>query len=318
MNGWHHTVRAGFFGFWLVLGVLVGCGQPSATSDAPAAGEKPAVAAVADVKTPAKFKEPPADDLGGGKLVEETWDSQRVQGKRVGYARTTIAEVSEMGRTLIRTSTFMRTEMQRGGQATNQDLIITSWDTPGGELVRFESRTVQGAGEIVSVGAVQGGQLGIDTTTLGRTQSQKIPWQAEWGGVFAPDRSLRKEPLKLGEKRTVRSLVPMFNLLGETRFQALEYETVALPIGPVKLLKVDCAMVIGGQKIETMQWLDEEGRALRMLVPGVNQESVRTTKADALTAETGVQYDLLLASIVPTEGKLADPAGSRVVRYGRR
>lgn len=313
----HFMVREFFLGLCLVLVALAGCAPPTAKNghEGPTVAHQP----VATASAPARFfAEPPADDLDGGKLVEETWDLHLVQGKRVGYARTTIANVEEIGRALVRTSTFLRTEMQRGGQATRQDLKITSWDTPAGELVRFESVMAQGGGEIVSVGAVQDGQLGIDTTTLGRTQSQKIPWQADWGGVFAPDQSLRAKPLKPGEKRTVRSLLPMFNVLGETQFAAGDYETVVLPVGPVKLLKVDCAMVIGGQRIESVQWLDAEGRALKLFVPGVGQESVRTTKADALRAETGEQYDLLLASIVPTQGRLAEPAATKEVRYEAR
>ena len=42
--------------------------------------------------------------------------------------------------------------MHREGQAIKQDLDVTSWDTVEGELVRFESRTSQGAGQIVTVG----------------------------------------------------------------------------------------------------------------------------------------------------------------------
>ena len=98
--------------------------------------------------------------------------------------------------------------MKRSGQTITQDMTLTSWDTPDGGLVRFESRMSAGPGEIVSVGAVREGTLGIDTTTLGRTQSQKIPWQPEWGGLFAPEQSLRRLPLKPGEKRTINSLLP--------------------------------------------------------------------------------------------------------------
>src|SRR5207253_794078 len=32
-----------------------------------------------------KFAEAPSDDLGGGQLIEETWDAISMQGKRVGY-----------------------------------------------------------------------------------------------------------------------------------------------------------------------------------------------------------------------------------------
>src|SRR5687768_14246942 len=41
----------------------------------------------------APFAEPPADNVGGGQLVEETWDAISIQAARVGFVRTTIANV---------------------------------------------------------------------------------------------------------------------------------------------------------------------------------------------------------------------------------
>src|SRR5262245_14412238 len=216
---------------------------------------------------------------------------------------------------MVRTESRIHTSMQRSGQTITQDMTLLSWDKPEGGLVRFESRMSAGPGEIASVGAVHEGNLGIDTTTLGRTQSQRIPWQAEWGGLFASDQSLRRAPLKPGDKRTVKSLLPLMNLPADTRLEALDYETVELPSGKARLLKVNSIVDLGAQKIESVVWIDDKGETLKSLVPSLGQESVRTTKADALQESGDKQYDLLLASTVPLKGTLPNPHQTRRAVY---
>src|SRR5437016_5618968 len=54
------------------------------------------------------FAEPPPDDLDGGTLIEETWDAVSMQGTRVGYVHTTVANVNKEERDLVRSSSFVR------------------------------------------------------------------------------------------------------------------------------------------------------------------------------------------------------------------
>jgi len=165
----------------LAIALIAGCHQavsvPATTSTTqPAAGgigELGVGSRESGVGEPAGFAEPPADDLDGGQLVEEYWDAYSMQDPasakpvRVGYARTTVARFAERGRELLRTRNFTRTEWNRGGQKATQELTITSWDTPDGELVRFETRMSAGTSspdaqpmEVVAVGGVRDGQLG--------------------------------------------------------------------------------------------------------------------------------------------------------------
>jgi len=226
-----------------------------------------------------------------------------MQGIRVGYAHNTIAKVMERGHERVRTQSRMQLTLERAGQRLSQQMTLTSWDTPDGRLVRFESRMSAGGGDVVSAGDVEGRTLTISTTTLGRTQVQSIPWQPEWGGLFAPDQSLRRQPMKPGEKRSLTCLLPVMNVPGETRLEALDDEQVNLPTGLAKLLKVKSTVTVGSQPIETLYWVNDEGQTLKSLVPSIGQEAARTTKADALEQPAGGSYDLLLASTVPLTGK---------------
>src|SRR5438552_529550 len=78
----------------LALSLTTGCRRSAALPS----GGSPATESLQPVGRSAlepavTFDEPPADDLGGGQLIEETWDTLSMQGVRVGYSRTTTARV---------------------------------------------------------------------------------------------------------------------------------------------------------------------------------------------------------------------------------
>jgi hypothetical protein len=312
----------------LALAVTLGCQQATkisgAASSTPPDGKR--VAPQRDLKPGAasqqpdnsqqvKFAEPPVEDLGDGKLVEETWDAISMQGKRVGYVRTTIANVQEDGRDLVRSSSFVRVVLSREGQASEQAMNFTSWDRPDGQFVRFDSRMSSGPSEIAVSGAVRNGHLVMDLNTLGQKQSIKLPWSPDWGGPFAVEQSLKKQPLKVGEKRSIYCLLAALNVPGDVELEALAEEAVELPGGRQKLLKVKAITIAGQHKIEELRWLDSKGETLKSLVPSLQQQAVRTTKADALALSSGGPLDIMTASTVPITGKLVPSARSKRAVY---
>lgn len=302
----------------LLVLALTGCGQ--AVPDASPTQATPTKLAPKQESTPAPAPSAPsavervADEPDAAK--QEIWEAFSMQGSRVGYAHTTISRVDEGGQSLIRTENHAITKMKRGGQTVEQEMTLTNWDTPTGELVRFEARMTAGPGEVLTTGRVAEGMLTIETSTLGKTQSQAIPWKAEWGGLFAADQSLRRQPLKPGEQRTVRGLMPLVNLAADTKMTAADYETVKLPGGDKRLLRIETSLDLGGQKIDTTLWVNDQGETLKSFVPAIQQESFRTTKEDALRPlDGGGAFDLLVASTVPLKGKLPDPTQTKRVVY---
>src|SRR5207244_4123637 len=140
-------------------------------------------------------------------------------------------------------------------------------------------------------------------------------WSAEWGGPFAVEQSLRRQPLKVGEKRTIRCLLAALNVPGDVRLEGLADEIVELPGGPQKLLKVKVITDAAQHKIEELRWIDQRGETLKSLVPSLQQEAVRTTKADALRPADGGPLDVMIASTVPITGKLVPSAATRRAIY---
>ena len=317
---------------WLLaLLVLAGCDdsppapvvtQPAAPEIVPEvaseASEPPTPVLAGPTLPPAeetKPIEPIAVPSDGSRVIEETWDAYSLHGNRVGYAHTTVAKVVEGGKLLHRTRSATRTSFQRAGQSIVQDMLATSWETPAGEVVRFESRMKMGPQDMVSSGRVADGKMTIETTTLGKTQKHAIDWPAGTGGFFAAEQSLKSQPLAPGEKRSLACLMPVFNTIGANELTAADYETVKLPSGEKKLLKVESVVEIGGQKLDTTLWVNDEGQVLRSLVPAIGQEAVRTTKEDALKSPTAGGFDLLAASIVKLRGELRSPLTTRRVVY---
>jgi hypothetical protein len=284
--------------------------------------QQPVVATAAPVASPT-FPPPPPDEAEGRAGAVETWESFAMWGGgesvRVGYSRTIVSKAAGPGgQEVIRTSNFTRTVMERAGQSIQQDMQMISLDTPDGRLVAFETRMPSGGGQIVTTGAVRGSQLEMQIASPGRTERQSIPWQAEWGGLFAAEQSTRRQPLMPGEKRTVRGLVPMLNVAGDTLLAAGDYETAPLPGGPRRLLRVDAAVQMGTQTIHSTHWADERGETLKTIIPAVGQESIRTTKEDALRQSPGGRLDLLVSSTVPLAGELPNPQQTKRVVYRAR
>ncbi len=270
------------------------------------------------------FPPPSPDEAEGRAGAVEIWESFAMSGGggqsvRVGYSRTIVSQTAGPGaQEVIRTSNFTRTVMERAGQTIQQDMQMISLDTPDGRLVAFETRMPSGSGQIVTTGAVRGSQLEMQIASPGRTERQSIPWQSEWGGLFAAEQSTRRQPLVPGEKRTVRGLVPMLNVPGDTLLAAGDYEMVELPSEPRRLLRVDAAVQMGPQTIHSTHWADERGETLKTIIPAVGQESIRTTKDDALRQSAGGKLDLLVSSTVPLAGELHNPQETKRVVYRAR
>ena len=306
----------------LAAALAAGC-RPTATdpeiATQPASQgiDGPSAALPADMPAAEPATQPAEESTGSTKpaRAEEIWEVYFMQGSRVGHAQTTIENVTEAGQALVHTRNKALTTMKRGGQTIEQEMTLASWDTPEGALVKFETRMTAGNSDTVTTGRVAGDMLHIEVMTLGKTQTQSIPWKPEWGGLFAADQSLRKTPLQPGERRTVLSLMPIVNLPGETELVAGDLEMVKLPSGERKLLRIEAALDLGGQKIATTLWVDEKGQTLKSFVPAIQQETVRTTKEDALQPTNGGEFDLLVASTVPLKGKLPSPTGTKRVVY---
>jgi ABC-type amino acid transport substrate-binding protein len=100
--------------------------------------------------------------------------------------------------------------------------------------------------------------------------------------------------------------MPLVNMPGDTELAAADFEPGQAAGWRRKLLRIESAIDLVGQKIATTLWVDEKGETLKSYVPSIQQESVRTTKEEALRPLEGGQFDLLIASTGAAQGEAAE------------
>lgn len=255
----------------------------------------------------------PASDL------KEYWDAYYLDDSKVGYAHTTYAKTTERGEPLLSITSDSEMTLLRFGQSVKQQLQFSSLEKPDGELIRFDSKmfsNVSGAPavSIATEGRVENDQLVLQVSTLGKTQTERIPWNKSWGGFFATEQTLERKPMQTGEKRSLRALIPGFNLMADVEFEAAGLERTKVLEGERELLRINTKMKLGDNTIQQTIWTDSAGQTIKSFMPALKQTSYRTTKLRALEDNTG-QFDLGQRSIVKLDRKLERPHQTQRVVY---
>jgi hypothetical protein len=290
----------------LLLSVSV-CGCAPAVKDTPAA-----TAASSASESAASAGVVPAG---------ETWDVILMQGAPLGYVHTVTRQVEHEGQPMLETEATQRMTVQRFGDQAAPGASFKSLETPDGKLVRFESQQQIGPTAQTSRGEVRGGQLVIETSTTGKTQTSSIPWSDAYSGLFALEHGLVRQPLKPGQQRSVQALAPIFNQLATYEFAAKDEEETKLLEGTQRLLRIDVLTRFGnGSTVRSVVWTDAKGEILKTRTEAFSWETYRTTKERALGGSTGggapaQMADLGLATIVRLEQPLAGAHQTRRVRY---
>jgi hypothetical protein len=253
---------------------------------------------------------------GSADGVEEIWKVSEIEGVNVGYGRTTIQPETRDGRKLLRFSQVGRLRTLRAGQAMDLIVEIDSLETPEGGLVEFQSRIVQEPGTTIrTFGRVVGDKLEL---RVGGPDSPPsvIPWPDDHGGLHAADLSLRREPLKPGQRRRLKSLVPAVNMVATHELVAREYETVEILGREHELLRIDVTTALpNGMSLPGTLWCDREGEIIQEFEPQLKLLSYRATKEVALGASEEARFDLVLGLSVGVDRRLDQPYETRRVRY---
>lgn len=91
------------------------------------------------------------------------------------------------------------------GNLLRMESEYVSVETPEGQLLEFSSSLPQGGTPMRTVGRVVGDQLQLRVSTSGKTLETAIPWSKQYGGAYGLAGSLKRQPLRPGETRTVRA-----------------------------------------------------------------------------------------------------------------
>jgi hypothetical protein len=249
---------------------------------------------------------------------EETWMVCYAGGAKVGYSHTRMEPVTENGEKLLRYSYNDQLTMKRFRDTTVVRTRLSSLETIDGCIVDFRSEIMTGPGAVVTQGRYDDGKLAIQVTTQDKTENHSIPWNPQWGGFFADQRSLRKEPMNPRETRRLKALLPIVNQAGEIRMNAVGYEAAGLLSGSRQLLRIDAATDLGMTQLKTILWTDETGKVWKTRDLQLGLEAYRTTKEDALSGENSTALDLGDAIVIQIDRRLEDPHHTRRIVYRAR
>ena len=289
---------------WLccfVLGLVPGCQPPSPTELTPATHTQAPIA--------------PALTAAG----KEYWDAYFFDDIKVGYGHTQYQNVNEQGELCLEIVAKSELTIHRFGQTVKQQMEIRSVETPAGEVRIIESKmgnesSDAGSMMMTTVGRVHDNQLQLEISTLGKTVTSTIPWEKTWGGFFAMEQSLERQPMKPGEKRILHALVPGFNQVADVEYEAVGEEQTKMLEGQRELLRINTKIKIGDNTLEQTLWTDAAGQTVKSYMPALKQTSYRTTKEIALSKSEG-RFDLGERTIVVVDPKLEKPHQTRRARY---
>jgi hypothetical protein len=193
-----------------------------------------------------------------------------------------------------------------------------SWETPDGQLLRFLTRTDDGAAKMTTRGEARGDSLSLTTGAAGNPTETSIPWDPSYGGFFATEQQLERNPMQPGEQRSIKTLMPVINAVADIELQAADYEITDLLESPAELLRINAKTRQAGNIIESIIWTDKQGETQKTSVPAMNMVIYRTTKEIALQEGSPEKFDLGFDMVVRVAPPIANPHETqRIVYRGR-
>jgi len=296
---------------WLWLAVAATALNGSACSPTPLEVGAGAASAVTTANEPPQQT---TDD----QQAEEIWMVCRSGDARVGYTHTRVEPVDDNGAKRLQFSYEDQLTMKRFQDTTVVSTKLSSLETMDGRIIRFRTEMKTGPGAIVTEGRLEDGNLAMQTKAAGKAEKHTIPWDSQWGGFFADQQSLRNRPMKPGETRSLKALLPILNQMGEIRMKAVGNEAVSLLSGSRQLLRIDITHDLGAAQLKTKFWTDETGRAWKMRDLQLGLEFYRTTQQVALAEGGGAAFDLGSDIVIKVDRRLAAPHQTRRIVYRAR
>lgn len=265
--------------------------QESASSEA-----KKTAQGVSDLISAAKLAPNPP-----GEVLSDRWMVNSIGGRWAGWTHQVETKQEANGR--LRFHTLSETEMvvNRSGQAHVQRMSMHSIANSKGEMLAL---TMQLPGNNVEIEPRED-QWIAHITAAGKTIDKPLEIEGSHLDPNAHERSLVKQPLVPGEKRTIRHFITPANQIGETRYNATDFEEVALPEGSERLLKVESQTAFPTGTQESTVWCDDSGKIRKQQFAAVRIEMLETSPEVALRKPEGKLYDLNLATIVKVGQDLA-------------
>jgi hypothetical protein len=256
--------------------------------------------------------------------AQEAWDAIFLAGNKIGHIHTFIEKVSEKGRPLNRVRVDTVLNFRRDDDVVTQRMTYGTIETPEGEVLRLDTRTLTSDHEIRVYGDVVDGRMNLIMKTEGAPQQEKlIPWGSDVRGPYAAEQSMARKPMAKGESRTLKMYIPDLNRIVDLELKASDTVDTLLGDGAKRpLLKVDQIARLDGKvrpELGSVLWVDATGQVLKQDVDLLGGMTIyRTTEAGAKAAASparGMKYDQIRNTIIKVAHLIPNPYQTRYVKY---
>ncbi|NQT36329.1 MAG: hypothetical protein HQ581_02505, partial [Planctomycetes bacterium] len=255
-------------------------------------------------------------DSPGALEERQVWYINRSGGKKIGFQQIRVRHRDRSGKKVLEVESFSHFTINRFNQFTQPEIRFTTTETLDGHLLEYRAEALLSKTPMVNTGRVEGNRLRLETVNGGKTATSSIPWSDEYLGLYGLEQSLAARPMKPGETRTLRQLVPFFNEVAKIQLTAAGYEPVGPPGEAVELLKIDVVTTLShGTLPPVTYWCDRRGDVLKTREHMFNIIAVRATREAALDQSDLGALDLGSGVVVKVDRALPQPHGTRQIRY---
>ncbi len=249
-----------------------------------------------------------------GPLISETWAVHYVRGAKVGHRRTRVFREEGQDADLRRIVSDDELEMRRFGDVARQALTTASLETDEGRVRQLAYRVRNGDSVTTVVGIVDQGQL--ELARPGSDQAVRFTWSHQQGGIFAIERSLQRQPMQPGERRSIESFMPLLDRIVKTELVAQQLEPTPIGSESRELLRVEATdMLSEGWKIPTLYWVDPSGTIVKTQEAFLERETLLATADEANRRNDFLQLDLGVDVGVPVKTPIAQPLDTNYAVY---
>ena len=252
--------------------------------------------------------------------AEDSWDAVFLAGNKIGYIHTFIEKVTEKDKPLNRVRVDTVLSFRRGDDTVVQKMMYGTIETPEGEVLRLDTRTLTSDNEIRVYGDAIKGQMKLILEGTNQRQEQVIPWGPEVRGPYAAEQSMAKKPMTEGESRTLKMYIPDLNRVVDIELKAGATSDIELGDGAKRpLRKIEQIATLDGKirpELGSTLWVDPAGQVLKQdvdLLGGMT--TYRTTEAGAKMPGGRIKYDQIRGTIVKTSRDIPNPYQTTYIKY---
>jgi hypothetical protein len=259
---------------------------------------------------------------GSSARAQDAWDAIFLKGNKIGYVHTFIEKVSEKGRELYRVRVDTVFSFRRLDDTVVMKMLYGTIETPDGEVLRLDTRTLTSDNEIRVYGDAVRGQMNLIMEGTRQRQEKTIPWSKDIRGPYAAEQSMAKKAMEENESRGLKMYIPDLNRVVDITLKAGPVEEVPLGDGSRRPLRkvVQTATLDGKPRPElgTTMYVDAGGQVLKSetdLLGGMVM--FRTTEAGAKgpAGSSTARFDEIRNTIIPVARVIPNPRQTRYVQY---